>query len=322
MSSDQDIDFVVMWVDGNDPVHAAKRAKYLPSGAWGGSATRFAARDEIRYCLLSILRNAPFARRIFLLTDGQRPAVLDELAATKEPGFEKITLVDHRDIFHGYEDILPVFCSTSIELMLHRLPDLAEQVVVMNDDFVLTAPCAPQDFFNAGKVVLRGRWFGPELDLLNLLDRLLFFRKSPALRTVRSKEKNRKSARLAGMRWRTFVPAHAPYAVRKSTFAGALARFGEAYLSSVRPRFRRADKLGSWALVDHIEILAGRAQVLGEEEIVFIMPPRNSPEKIRSKLEQAKSAKFLCVQSLDQATPDLQREIEDWLRERFEGLPH
>ena len=313
----EDIDFVITWVDGSDPVLAAKRAKYLPAEAWGGNPTRFAALDEIRFCLLSILRNAPFARRIFLLTDGQRPAVLDELAATKEPGFEKITLVDHRDVFHGHEDILPVFCSTSIELMLHRLPDLAERFVVMNDDFVLTQACAPQDFFNAGKVVLRGRWFGLGLDVLNLMDRLVNFWKPAAQRTVRSKEKNRKSARLAGMCWKTFVPAHTPYAARKSTFARAMAAYSDTYLASVRPRFRRADKLGSWALSDHMEILSGNAEIRGEEEAVFIYAARSSAEKLRTKLAQAKTRKFLCLQSLDQAPAEMQDEIAAWLKEKF-----
>jgi hypothetical protein len=313
----EDIDFVITWVDGSDPALATKRAQYLPAGAWGANATRFAARDEIRYCLLSILRNAPFARRIFVVTDGQTPPALSEIAASRAPGFEKITLVDHRDIFRGYEDFLPVFCSTSIDLMLHRIPGLAEQFVVMNDDFILSNPCAPQDFFDGDKVVLRGRWFGRSLDILNAIDRALNFWKPVHKRTVRSKEKARKSARLAGMRGRVFMPVHAPYCLRQSTCAFAMAQFESTYLESVRIRFRRADKLFAWALSDHMEILAGNAKILGEEEAVFIMPPRNSPEKIRAKLELAKAAKFLCVQSLDQATPEMQREIEDWLGHRF-----
>jgi hypothetical protein len=317
----EDIDFVVTWVDGNDPAHAAKRAKYLPQGVWGGSTTRFAALDEIRYCLLSILRHAPFARRIFVVTDAQTPPALAEIAAAGEPGFEKITLVDHRDIFRGYDDILPVFCSTSIDLMLHRIPGLAEQFVVMNDDFILSNPCTPQDFFDGGKVVLRGQWFGPSLDVLNALDRALNFWKPIHKRTVRSKEKARKSARLAGMRGKTFMPFHAPYCLRQSTCARAMEQFESVYLESVRVRFRRADKLFAWALSDHMEILAGKARVLGVNEAVFIMSPRNSPEKIRKKLEQAKSAKFLCVQSLDQAAPQMQREIGDWLAARFPLVP-
>lgn len=312
-----DIDFVVTWVDGSDPILAAKRAQYLPAGAWGGNPTRFAARDELRYCLLSILRNAPFARRIFVVTDGQIPPALAQIAAAYEPGFEKITLVDHRDIFRGYEDLLPVFCSTSIDLMLHRIPGLAEQFVVMNDDFILSNPCMPQDFFEGGKVVLRGRWFGRSLDLLAAIDGVLNFWKPIHRRTVRSKEKARKSARLAGMRGKTFMPFHAPYCLRQSTCARAMAQFQPTYLDSVRIRFRRADKLFAWALSDHMEILAGHAIVLGEDEAVFIMPPRNSPEKIRAKLALAETRKFLCVQSLDQATPAMQREIEDWLEDRF-----
>jgi len=313
----EDIDFVITWVDGSDPVLAAKRAKYLPAGAWGGNATRFASLDEIRYCLLSILRNAPFARRIFVVTDAQTPPALAEIIAAKEPGFEKITLLDHRDIFRGYEDLLPVFCSTSIDLMLHRIPDLAEQFVVMNDDFILTAPCTPQDFFIGGKVVLHGRWFGKELEILNAIDRTLNFWKPVHKRAVRSKEKARKSARLAGMKWKTFMPIHTPYCLRQSTCARAMAQFGATYLNSVRIRFRRADKLFAWALSDHMEILSGNAEIRGEEEAVFIYAARSSAEKLRTKLAQAKTRKFLCLQSLDQAPAEMQDEIAAWLKEKF-----
>ena len=66
------IDALVPWVDGDDPVLRAKRQRYLdPSAARNddvAGATRFKSIGEIRYCVASILRFAPFIRKIFIIT--------------------------------------------------------------------------------------------------------------------------------------------------------------------------------------------------------------------------------------------------------------
>ena len=76
---DSPIDAVIAWVDGDDPVLKGKRNKYLHGGnvaiGSGAHPTRFASSNEIRYCVLSILRFAPFVRNIFIVTDEQDPGI-------------------------------------------------------------------------------------------------------------------------------------------------------------------------------------------------------------------------------------------------------
>ncbi len=153
-------DAVITWVDGADPQHRERLATYLAER--GGErpraahSTRFNDAGEIDWCVASILRFAPWFRRIHIVTDGQVPALVARLAGT--PWAERIAIVDHRDIFAGFEQHLPTFNSRAIISLLWRTPGLADQFVYFNDDMALLRPIDESDFFRDGRVVLRGQW--------------------------------------------------------------------------------------------------------------------------------------------------------------------
>jgi hypothetical protein len=135
------IDVVYTWVDGSDPAWQARRAPVAPStGGVDASASRYHDRDELRYSLRSLRANAPWVRRIFLVTDQQRPSWLVG---------DEVTVVDHRELFPDPE-VLPTFNSHAIETVLHRVPDLAEHFVYFNDDVFLGRPVAADVFFSPG----------------------------------------------------------------------------------------------------------------------------------------------------------------------------
>jgi hypothetical protein len=90
-----------------------------------------------------------------LVTDEQVPAAIGRGRAERD----NIRIVDHREIFRGYEQLLPTFNSRAIESMLWRIEGLADRFVYFNDDMMLVGPAEPTDFFSHdGKVKLRGRW--------------------------------------------------------------------------------------------------------------------------------------------------------------------
>lgn len=134
------IDAIYTWVDGADPAHAAKRARYQPSvpSLHAKGETLFRDTQELRYSLRSLAQYAPWIRRVHLVTDGQRPAWL----RSEHPG---IQIVDHAEIIPP--QYLPTFNSHVIEAFLHRIPGLAEHYLYFNDDFFLTAPAGSGDFF-------------------------------------------------------------------------------------------------------------------------------------------------------------------------------
>lgn len=135
------IDVVYTWVDGNDPAWQRRRREYGHGGYHEESANpaRYISRDELRYSLRSLEQNAPWVRRIFLVTDRQRPAWLD-------PDHPRITVVDHTQIFDDPR-ALPTFNSHAIESRLHHIDGLAEHFLYFNDDMFLGRPVTPQDFF-------------------------------------------------------------------------------------------------------------------------------------------------------------------------------
>ena len=136
------IDFVIPWVDGADPLWQAEKRRWLPSGeAVDARDIRFRDWDNLRYWFRAVEAFAPWVNRVHFVTCGQKPDWLD-------PNAPKLHLVDHRDFIP--EAYLPTFSSHPIELNMHRIPGLSEQFVYFNDDFFLTAPTEPQDFFREG----------------------------------------------------------------------------------------------------------------------------------------------------------------------------
>ena len=154
------VDAVVLWVDGDDPRHRERLEACLSSigGARPESAapTRFRSVGEIDYCLRSLLRFAPWLRRIHVLTDRQEPRIFLRRDRWSAALREKLVLVDHAAAFAGFEECLPTFDSHSIATAIHRIPGLSEHHVYVNDDMVLLRPLAPEDWFRDGLPVLRG----------------------------------------------------------------------------------------------------------------------------------------------------------------------
>ncbi len=139
-----DIDFVVTWVDMDDPQWRADFEKY--SGRRREeknsiSAARFRDQGFLRYWFRGVEEFAPWVRKIHFVTCGQKPEWLDE-------NHPKIHLVDHKDFIPA--EFLPLFNSASIEMWMHRIPELSERFVYFNDDFFITSPVGKERFFSGG----------------------------------------------------------------------------------------------------------------------------------------------------------------------------
>jgi hypothetical protein len=142
------IDVVYMWVDDQDPAWRERRdACLLEAGqlpALSAAPSRFRQHGELRYSFRSLERFAPWVRRVHLVTDQQRPAWLVD-------DHPRMRVVDHRDIFEDPSG-LPTFNSHAISTKLHRIPDLADRYLVLNDDVLFGRPVSPGLFFDANGV--------------------------------------------------------------------------------------------------------------------------------------------------------------------------
>lgn len=135
-----EIDFVYLWVNGNDPKWLAKKNAFLGivDSTPDNCKARFSDRGELRYSLRSLELYAPWIRRIFIVTDNQVPEWLD----TTNP---KVQIVDHTEIMPS--ECLPCYNSALIEQFLHNIPGLSEHFLYANDDMFFNRPVQPQDFF-------------------------------------------------------------------------------------------------------------------------------------------------------------------------------
>lgn len=322
-----DVDAVITWVDGNDPAHRERLTKYLvqeglaPSGSslpGGARPTRFDAAGEIDFCVRSILRHAPWIRRIHVVCDRQQPQIIAQLQRSEHA--DRFHLVDHREIFDGFERYLPTFNSRSIISLLWRIDGLAENFIYFNDDMVLLHDVQPGDFFRDNKVVLRGHW---QPLSSNGWHRRLWL----AIKRLKRQRRDRPgnviaqelSARTAGSTDRFFRLKHFPYPMRRSTLAQFFDSHPDLLEHNVRYQLRSSTQFKSESVAAHLELLHGAAIVDNQLHLMQLKPRRQSAARIHRALERAAAdarIRFLCVQSLDMAPPGVRDEILAWLRQR------
>ena len=139
-----DIDFVITWVDMEDPKWKAEFSKYSgkkDNEKNGVSEARFRDYGFLRYWFRGVEKFAPWVRKIHFVTSGQKPEWLDE----NNP---KINLVNHKDYIPA--EFLPTYNSVVIERYLHKIPGLAEHFVYFNDDFYIINNISTERFFKNG----------------------------------------------------------------------------------------------------------------------------------------------------------------------------
>lgn len=139
-----DIDFVITWVNMNDPQWQAKFSKYSgnkDNTKNGVSEARFRDNGFLKYWFRGVEKFAPWVRKIHFVTAGQKPEWLDE----NNP---KINLVNHEDIIPA--EFLPTYNSVVIERYIHKIPGLADRFVYFNDDFYIINHIGPERFFQNG----------------------------------------------------------------------------------------------------------------------------------------------------------------------------
>lgn len=316
-----EIDVVIAWVDGDDPAHRAKRMAYgggksEMQGDDVAGEMRYRATGEIYYCVGSILRFAPWVRKIHIITDNQDPHIEEFVARHFPHNTIPIELVDHKVIFEGYEEHLPTFNSISIETMMWRIPGLAERFVYFNDDLFLASPIEPAVWFEgemtsfyANKVpTLAGRllrWIKPRKN-----GRKVFGHKDAMVN----------AAQVLGADHFWHFP-HAPAPLRKSFYERFFEERADLLQANIRHRFRE-DSQYSFVSLFYIEgSKRGIAQALNPKgTTLFLKPFANKVGYMERKLREADSNPHLlfgCINSLGETTAEEQRLFHNWICRRL-----
>lgn len=142
-AEDYPIDFVVTWVDGDDPEWQKSKAEYEDEmiDDADNCAARYRNSVLIRYWFRAVEQYAPWVRKIFFVTSGQKPEWLDL-------NHKKLVFVKHEDFIPT--QYLPTFNSRTIEFNLWRIKGLSEFFVYFNDDVIINNPVRPEDFYEGG----------------------------------------------------------------------------------------------------------------------------------------------------------------------------
>lgn len=136
------IDFVLTWIDGNDPDWQDIRNEYVKYPNESKNIIRFRDWDNLHYWFRGIEKFAPWVNRIHFVTWGHLPPWLNR-------DHPKLNIVKHEDYIPGV--YLPTFSSHTLEIHLHRINGLTDQFVYFNDDIFITRPVNETDFFKNGK---------------------------------------------------------------------------------------------------------------------------------------------------------------------------
>ena len=140
-----DIDVVIPWVDPTDKEWQASKNKFLKdlnNDKVDNSENWFRDWDNFKYVFRGIDKFMPWVHKIYLITCGQVPDWMNKEAD------DRLVIVNHSDYIP--KEYLPTFSSHPIELNLHRIKELSEHFIYLNDDYFVINETSPEDFFVDG----------------------------------------------------------------------------------------------------------------------------------------------------------------------------
>ena len=136
------IDFVYTWVDQHDPERDAymKKEGFTDPKDDGTGIKRFKNTKELKYSLRSVAKYCPWVNMIYIVVkDGQSPSYINF-------AHPKIKLINHSEIMPS--EVIPTFNSSVIELFIHKIPNLSNRYIYMNDDFFINKSIKKSDFYD------------------------------------------------------------------------------------------------------------------------------------------------------------------------------
>ena len=134
------IDFVIMWVDGNNIEWQKEKNKYRAPQEI--SVNRYRDWGFLKYWFRGVEKFAPWVNNIYFITPGYFP---DWLNLENE----KLKFIDQKEFIP--EKYNPTFNANAIDLNLCNISELSENFVYFNDDMFLLKNVKETDFFKNGK---------------------------------------------------------------------------------------------------------------------------------------------------------------------------
>ncbi len=292
------IDFVITWVDPNDPKWQKERQQYKNTSEEANGSVRYRDWGFLKYLFRAMEVNTPWVNRIFFVTCGHVPSWLNT-------DHEKLVLVKHSDYIP--QEYLPTYNSNVIELFFDRIPGLSEQFVYLNDDMFFFDRLSEEDFFQNGLPVDTFSWNAVSakqqnsmiehiiLNDMELLER--HFDKKAVQKSQMRKLLNLKNGKNVSKTvmlwpWKHFTGIENPHVAQpylKSNLTFLWKEEEKAMRETAANRFRTSEDLSLWlaryvSLVNGEFVLKSRKRdcyyVIGEENGEFIRNAENKAYRL------------------------------------------
>lgn len=252
------IDFVITWVDGNDPVWLEERNHYavLDNREVDNSSARYRDWDTLRYWFRGVEKFAPWVNNIYFVTCGHLPKWLN----ISHP---KLKIIKHSDYIP--QEFLPTFNSNVIEYYLYNIPGLSKRFVYFNDDMFLTDDVLPSDFFKNGlpcdvggmKSTNNRGIFGTNVYLARMIINDHFKKKDVIKKNLNKWFNHRYSFFsfrniiyyfISGKEFIGFIDHHLPQPYLKRTFVNVWRNCEKDLIRSSRSKFREYGDVAFWLM--------------------------------------------------------------------------
>tara|TARA_B000000477_G_scaffold37340_1_gene31915 strand:- start:330 stop:1271 length:942 start_codon:yes stop_codon:yes gene_type:complete len=303
------IDAVITWVDGSEPNYQRKLKEHLSNN--DTIKRQYLQANEINLCVASIVKYAPFIRKIFIVTDKQSPN-LDSVKHIVSK--EKIEIVDHEEIFRDNIEFLPTFNIRSIDALLFRIKDLSEKFIYFNDDMFLVKKTNPEDWFVGDKAVLTGNWVKTyNKKPIKIISQKIksFFNMRPSFNASQSK-----AANIAGFNSKYFKSYHCGRPQIKSVIKDFYNKNPEKLVDQIKYKFRDDRQYMPYSLCWHLLIKKTLFIESSISKLVEIKKARElSPRQLinlLNKIDTQADIKFLNIQDLNLASDVTQQVFQKW----------
>ncbi len=319
---DDKIDFVIIWVDGNDKQWQNEKDKYSPKRNTDNRSIRYRDWDNLKYWFRGIEKFAPWVNKIHFVTYGHLPDWLNK----NNP---KLNIVKHTDYIP--KEYLPTFSSHPIELNLHRIKGLSEQFVYFNDDMFIIDYVKKSDFFvnnlpcdmaAINATVARDKLYNSVLynNMLILNSR---FKKNEIIRKNLSKWINLKYGKtlvrtLFGMPWSEFIGfynKHMCNSFLKSTFEEVWEKEFEVLNETCMHKFRSKEDVNQF-LFEYWQLMNGKFYPK-KMNCCYFQALEQKQKLIKSIKKQ--KYKFICINDSEYNNEDFEL-LKEELKNSFETI--
>lgn len=318
------VDYVISWVNGQDTQHIAARKNNADNQKATHkealSKERFLDNGEIYYHLASVIKYAPFVRRIIIVSDNQKPQFLDDFAIENKCSADFIKLVSHDEIFHGLNVVRPTFNSLSIETALWRIKGISENFIYANDDFFINSPVNETIFFKDGEPLLYGYWTAPENKKKKYRFRQFLSHISPYRYTRPNYAITQwQGAVLAGVTGQYFGVHHYPHPLRRATLETFFNQNQKRLEDQLSYRYRNIEQFNPVALANNIEISKNHVVTYPAVDTAYV--DYTKPKKINDALEKiiTSSCMFGCIQGFERFDITIRRHIHQIMINKFQN---